>query len=318
MRRLLIWFAILLSVTVAHAQTPEPFPPPGALYTVNGQAMHLHCTGEGSPTVILEAGIGGTSLNWSVVQPAIAGFTRVCSYDRLGYGWSDPLAREFSVEDATANLNLLLLEADIEPPYVMVGHSFGGVLLRDYMRQYPDAVVGVVLVDAVHPQMPERIDFYPQALELQIAALRLASGAARFGYLQTGEASLPAPENVPTEVADAYAAKLLEEKFFETAATEALYMVEQMPALTLPATLGDMPLVVISHGISERNSFLGAPLNSELATEAEIIWQELQIDLASLSSQGRRVVATESAHNIQFEQPDLIIDAVGEIVAGER
>jgi pimeloyl-ACP methyl ester carboxylesterase len=316
MRYWLIVLAVSLALTDVLAQAD--FPPPGDIYTVNGREMHLNCTGEGSPTVILEAGIGGTSLNWSVVQPAVAEFTRVCSYDRPGYGWSAPLNRDFSVPAATDDLHRLLFAAGVAPPYVMVGHSFGGVLLRDYTRQYPDAVMGVVLVDAVHPQMPQRITFYPQALELQIAALRLASGAARLGYLQTGDSSLPAPENIPPDVADAYTAKLLEEKFFDTTATEALYMAEQMPALTLPDTLGDMPLFVISHGIPERNSFLGAPLNAELAAEAEATWQQLQIELATLAPQGERIVATESGHNIQFEQPDLVINAVREIVTAGR
>lgn len=308
----LLLLLILLMMGSASAQTE--IPAPGELYTVNGRQMHLNCTGDGDVTVVLEAGVGGFSLNWSQVQPELSNFARVCSYDRLGYGWSDPLPGDFNMSAAVDDLQALLEAADVEPPYVFVGHSFGGVIARSYTQAYPDTVQGMVFVDAVHPDLVDRIPFYAEALDIQLNGLALLSGVVRLRTVEQGNSAVAAPDTLPDDLSDAYTEKLLEEKFFETTTAEANYLMGDLTALTLPM-LGDMPLVVLAHGISERNSFLGAPLNPTLAAEAEATWQQLQRELAALSTVGVYRVAEESGHNIQFEQPTLVIEAVREVIA---
>ncbi|HPV82106.1 MAG TPA: alpha/beta hydrolase, partial [Nitrospira sp.] len=126
------------------------YPPPGQMVDIGGHRLHLYCLGTGTPTVILEAAAPGWSLSWSNVQPQLARTTRVCAYDRAGLGWSErgPLPR--SGQRMAQELHRLLERAGIRGPYVLVGHSLGGLLTRLYQHDYPQDVVGMVLVDAGH------------------------------------------------------------------------------------------------------------------------------------------------------------------------
>src|SRR5437660_9720969 len=154
----LVRAALLLLVSLhaatAWAQsesTPPPFPPPGRLVDVGGWRLHLHCTGEArgsQPTVILEAGSGDFSVEWSLVQPGVAKFARVCSYDRAGDGWSDLGPHPRTFQQIVYELHTLLDKAGVRPPLVLVGHSYGGWLVRLYASIYPNDVAGMVLVEA--------------------------------------------------------------------------------------------------------------------------------------------------------------------------
>ena len=128
----------------------ERYPPAGRLVDVGGFRLHLHCIGEGSPTVIMEAGGGGNVLHWMLVQPAIAQSTRVCAYDRAGMGWSEPGPLPRTPQRIVAELHTLLGTAGIPGPYILMGHSIGGKYMRLYASQYPQDVAGMVLVDARH------------------------------------------------------------------------------------------------------------------------------------------------------------------------
>ncbi len=137
--------------TSASAQDRETYTAHGSLIQVNGREMHLYCIGEGSPTVILETGVGGNTLLWAYIQPAVAETTRVCAYDRAGYGWSEASSNVRTTPQMAEELHTLLTQAGIEPPYLLAGHSFGGLIVRTFASIYPDAVAGLVLIDAVHP-----------------------------------------------------------------------------------------------------------------------------------------------------------------------
>ncbi|TMD96717.1 MAG: alpha/beta hydrolase, partial [Chloroflexi bacterium] len=143
----------VLYQTIASAVDASSYPAPGRLIDVGGYRLHLYCTGTGrpgSPTVILDEGQARTSLGWSKVQPGVASFTRVCSYDRAGYGWSDtgPLPR--TAGRMVTELHTLLARAGVAGPYVLVGHSYGGLIMQLYTYTYPQQVAGLVLVDSVH------------------------------------------------------------------------------------------------------------------------------------------------------------------------
>ena len=154
----LIRAALLLSASLmapaAWAQnevTPPPFPPPGKLVDVGGWRLHLNCTGEArasQPTVILEAGAGDFSVEWALVQPGVASFARVCSYDRAGDGWSELGPHPRTKRQMVFELRALLEKAGAPPPYVLVGQSFGGPLMILYAATYPTDVAGMVLVDS--------------------------------------------------------------------------------------------------------------------------------------------------------------------------
>jgi len=132
---------------ISEAKDAERFPALGLLYDVNGRNMHLWCAGSGSPTVILEAGGGSSSIQWWALQEQLAEFSRVCSYNRAGFGWSDTGPGDLPFEDAAHALNALLSAADVQGPFILVGHSKGGLHVRTYARLYPDDIAGMLLLD---------------------------------------------------------------------------------------------------------------------------------------------------------------------------
>lgn len=125
--------------------------PPGALYPIGGHKMRIDCTGTGSPTIVLEAGSGGDGLVWGGVQPALSKTTRVCSYDRAGLGWSEPRPGPRDADRIATELHELLLSAQVSGPIVLMGHSRGGIYIRDYASQFPADVAGFVFVDSATP-----------------------------------------------------------------------------------------------------------------------------------------------------------------------
>jgi pimeloyl-ACP methyl ester carboxylesterase len=135
----------------ASARDLETYPYIGTLIQVDGHEMHLYCMGAGSPTVILEAGVGGNTLLWGYIQPAIAEATRVCAYDRAGYGWSDVRSEARTTPQLAAELHALLMLADIPSPFILVGHSYGGMIVSTFAAHYPSEVAGLVLLDTTHP-----------------------------------------------------------------------------------------------------------------------------------------------------------------------
>src|SRR6266581_4367311 len=141
---------------ITSAVDASMYPPPGRLVDVSGYRLHIHCTGSGGPgpAIILDAGNGGSSLDWSLVQPGVATFTRVCSYDRAGYGWSESGPTPRSSGRIVRELHTLLVNTGVPGPYVLVGHSFGGLNMRLYAYTYPQEVAGLVLVDSSHENNP--------------------------------------------------------------------------------------------------------------------------------------------------------------------
>jgi pimeloyl-ACP methyl ester carboxylesterase len=145
--------AAIIGLVVAaqlHAQTQlsQGYPPSGRLVDIGGRKLHLHCTGKGNPTVILMAGGGAFSIDWTLVQPRVAEKTRACSYDRAGLGWSDPGPADETVEQTIVDLHALLRAAREEGPYLLVGASIGGIFIEAYQRAYPEEVAGLVFTNS--------------------------------------------------------------------------------------------------------------------------------------------------------------------------
>src|SRR5262245_3211505 len=153
-RRALLWLLVAVVAlagtgaiyqAAATARDARRYPPPGQLVNVGGYRLHLYCAGEGSPTVVLEAVSGGLAIDWAWVQPEGARTTRVCTYDRAGRGWSEPGPAPRDARQLARELHTLLRNAAVPGPYVLAGHSAGGLFAREYAAQYPDEVVGLVL-----------------------------------------------------------------------------------------------------------------------------------------------------------------------------
>jgi pimeloyl-ACP methyl ester carboxylesterase len=278
----------------------------GKLVDLGGRKMHINCSGESSPTVILNSGLGDSSLSWHKVQPEIAKFTRVCSYDRAGLGYSDPSSRPRTSRAIAEELHDLLQAAGVAPPYVIVGHSMGGFDVRLYTSMYPQEVVGMILVDASHPDQENR---FPAELknmegswqrEAQFIAHTMPFGVPRvLGLCDEGAIDRAADCNGHTA-----RERLAEIRAFAESATQA--------AATGP--FGDLPLAVLSHDPDKPSN----DLPPELSKSVNKLWETMQEDLARLSTRSKQTVAKNSGHYIQMDRPDVVIDAVRNVVDQSR
>jgi pimeloyl-ACP methyl ester carboxylesterase len=299
---------------------PAASPPIGQLIDIGGYRLHIACQGEGSPTVVMEAAIGETGLLWSLVQPAVAKRTCACVYDRAGYGWSDPSLRPRTAQVMVEELHTLLGTAQVPGPYVLVGHSLGGLVVRLYAARHPQQVAGMVLVDSAHEEQYQRApkeirELLPQFEEQARQQLEGLKALIVSGSLDP--AMLPIPPQLPADAAETFRALVAASpKHIETFSAEqqAVHAIHAELAAAGITSLGDLPLVVLSHG----QPMLMPGLTAEGNQVNEQLWQQLQADLAALSSQGRLVVATDSGHYIQLERPELMIDAIQVVAAGRN
>ena len=149
---LLLVSLLMLGPAPASAEVDKPF---GRLFPVGGHWLHLHCTGGGAPTVVLEAGIGGNHPDWIRVQPLVAKATTMCSYDRAGYGWSERGPKPRTAGRIADELHALLSAGKVAPPYLLVSHSFGGLIARLFAARWPAQTAGPILVDAMTPEQYE-------------------------------------------------------------------------------------------------------------------------------------------------------------------
>ena len=301
--------------------SPALPPPPGRLIDAGGHRLHLLAAGDGSPTVVFEAGGASWSLDWHIVQTEVAKFTGTCSYDRAGFGWSDPGPRPRTSEQITTELHTALAAAGIKKPYVLVGASFGGHTVRLYARHYPDEVVGAILLDARHEALNARMPPAWRQAELAGARMyRFMYAAARIGLLNllgklAGEqVAPPVVRKLPPEIQPVYLAVGFQPKYFESNLDELDAVAESDRQLSAAGGLGSLPLTVIRHGIPD----LFARMPAEQAQQAEQVWRELQAELVRLSSNGRLLVAEHSGHAIQVDQPDLVVEAIRQMVAAAR
>jgi len=274
---------------------------PGRLIDVDTRTMHIDCTGEGSPAVILESGLGDSYTSWRKVQPKIAAFTRVCSYDKAGLGYSSPSPDSRTSDVIAKELHILLQAAGVPPPYILVGHSMGGYDVRLYANLFHNEVVGMVLVDSSHPEQDHRFPGEVQDLqgswqrEAEFLEYTMPFGLPRLLGL--------CDENVMERAADCnfHTARetLAEMRAFSTSAS-----------LTAAAgKLGDMPLVVLSH---DPDKLMG-DLSPEAARSTNEAWEKMQEELASLSTRGTQKIVKGSGHYVQLDHPEAVVDSIHDV-----
>jgi pimeloyl-ACP methyl ester carboxylesterase len=281
------------------------YPPPGQMVDVGGYRLHIRCVGAGSPTVVLDAGLGGTSLDWSLVQNEIGQTTRVCAYDRAGLGWSDSSPQPRTPGEIARELHTLLTNAGIEGPYVLVGHSLAGKNVRMFALYYPDEVAGLVMVDARSEYVdartsPAEAQAFQEAFAAQNNQYRMARG---LGLVRLIGASLFGAPAMSTETRAAIALVTTGQSALAASAAEAFERATDDAQLQAAPSLGDRPLIVLA-------------ADQNMATTPN--WAEAQQLTAGLSTQGRLIVAEGSGHNIHMEQPALVIDVVRDVVGQVR
>ena len=270
-------------------------PPPGRLVELNGRNVHLLCAGEGSPTVILEAGLPASSLTWMSVFSEIAELTRVCTYDRPGYGWSQPTDSSRTVETIAQELRMVLRRADIRPPYILAGHSFGGLVMQLYAMQFPNDFMGMVLVDSSHPDQAHRTLGLREIDTISLAMKTLGPiGIVRLLI------PVPAgnPESRDISVREQERELLMTNRTLRTATREMSGLRESLRQVAESTVdLGSKPLVVLSEGQRRAET-----------------WQAMQEDLSRLSTNSEWQVVGGAGHFIQHDQPDVIVEAVRRVL----
>jgi len=315
-RPLLGLVIVLLALAVAGAiyqaiateRAERAYPPPGEVVDVGGYSLHINCIGQGSPTVVLDGGSGEFSADWVRVQREVSHTTRVCAYDRAGMGWSEMGPDPRDARQITSELHTLLGKAGIDGPYVLVGHSLGGLSMLTYANRYPDEVAGVVLVDSSteldqFSQRPETRDSHePQKQRSTVGSQLVRLGVslpARLGIVRLLSKLDPASPELPPQ---------------QRAQTDAL----------TPSTRQWSPSVLefLAPTQTRRLGSIGnKPLAVVTAGESEPSWLKRQDDLATLSSNStHRVVKGASHASLLYERSDsqATSAAIDEVVAAVR
>lgn len=283
-----------------------------------GVSLNIDCSGQGSPTVVLDSGLGVPAVGWNFVQPQIAKFTRVCSYDRAGYGWSTPGPMPRTSGEIVKELHALLAAAGEKPPYILVGHSFGGFNIRVFNSAYPGEVAGMVLVDASHEdqnsRMPAALMAYSKKEEAAskwqafIAPALIDLGIARLTTNVSG------PSYLPRNFLEELRYLQLQTKFLGATNSELASFDISAGEVRASGNLGDKPLIVLTAGRSPDASSLPADFPKKAFDDFETTWRnDLQVREAHLSTRGRQVIVPDSDHMIPFERPDMVASAIHDV-----
>ncbi len=310
--------SIIAFITPASAEQTYTYPPPGKLIDVEGHLMHIYCTGKGSPVVILEAGLSSYSLDWSLIQPEVSKTTMVCSYDRSGYGWSEPGKEPRTAQQVVKELHELLTQDGIKGPYILVGQSLGGIFVQLFTLTYPSDAAGMILVDSVNRDMDKKI---PKN------KLDKFEGNLKF-YAYMGKAGapfgIPRLFHMPSSIIIyKLPAALQPEAYWLTYRTKtyaAIY--DELDALHESEAefdkfgtidkFPDIPVVVLSGAVpKDYPPFL-------VSGGLFGYWKELQTDLAKTFPHGKQIIAEKSGHFIQIDQPDLVINTIDQMVESVR
>ena len=337
-RYLLVGLVLLVFPATSMAgqsANPQSYPAPGKLVDVGGWRIHVNCTGKPSrnrPTVVLESGSGDFSFDWSLVQPGVSRFTRVCSYDRAGHAWSDLGPRPRTMKQIASELHTALATLHIKPPYVLAGQSFGGLLIRTFANQYPKDVAGMVLVDSTHEDTK-------LSLNGKIQRMRELSQGRVIPSIQTaisGEDKALSPEErqqiegmikqndqrriqapydrLPAAIQNVRLWALAQPQHY--AADNDPYWGEEFAEIYAARKareypLEDIPLIVLTRGkAGYPDTEVGRQLNEER--------KSMQLDLLRLSRNSKQLVSQTSGHHIQLDDPNLVIDAIREVIDSGR
>jgi pimeloyl-ACP methyl ester carboxylesterase len=292
-----------------------------------GRRLNLYCLGSGSPTVVFDSGLGGGTTAWSPVQKQIAEKTRACSYDRAGRNFSDPGTRASTSANIVDDLHKLLVAAGEKPPFVLVGHSLGGLNMRLFADTYRDEVVGMVLVDPMHEDQSEKYraldpakatrEEWDKQREAQYARQRACRDAAAGAGFPEGSEIRKQCHIGETdglygpEINAAYARLELKPAYWQgfLSENENAFTTSSDQVRASRRSYGDMPLIVLTRAPASKKKD-----ETQQARDVRTqLWGQMHDDIASTSPRGENRVIPDSTHAIQFDQPAAVIDAVLEV-----
>jgi pimeloyl-ACP methyl ester carboxylesterase len=289
----------------------------------HGRRMNIYCRGKGSPTVIFDAGLGDSTSSWGLVQPAVAARTKACSYDRAGLGFSDAATRASTASNIAEDLHALLAAAHVKPPYILVGHSSSGMSVRVYSDRYLDEVVGMILVDPSHEDQwvrgwaigvgrKEQLDasLAEQAQCVEEAKKGFTKGTPAYeqclGYVDPHVSQAINEAQRPIWATPGWQAAFLSER-------QSVSYASAEQARATRKNFGDMPIIVLTHAPAK------APNETqEQGDKRTSLWEELHSQLAAMSTRGINVIVPNTGHFIQFDRPQVVIDAVNQAIAISR
>lgn len=301
--------------STSEAKDQQQYLPAGQLVDIGGYRLHLHCTGHGSPTVILESGLAGPSLMWTMVQREVEKVTQVCSYDRAGLGWSEagPLPR--TSQQMVKELHSLLHNAGIEGPYVLVGHSLGGLNVRVFAHEYPNETAGIVLVASGSEYDDSRMPSeYKKVEESNLQSFRSKTILSRLGIVRlAGKMGMLSPFTVflakyPPDLQKEFTTMTFyHSQYWETAFAELSAINVSRAQVAATGSLGDLPLIVLS----------GSPDVSRLPPSFPVqqikqAFKDLQMEMAGLSTQSTHVICDTCDHYIPMTNPVIVVDVIKE------
>ncbi|HET9587412.1 MAG TPA: alpha/beta hydrolase [Anaerolineales bacterium] len=314
LKRALIRLSILLVVltltgmiyqTAATEADQRDYPPPGVLVNVEGHKMHIHCMGAGSPTIVLDHAGGGSSVDWSLIQPRLAAHTRVCAYDRAGYGWSDYNPAPRTLEQQVRELHALLRGVNELGPYILVGHSYGARVDRVFAAKYPHEVAGLVLIDPGvlydDPRYPAeaRAEF-----ESENGMIRAAGWLAPFGLVRVLQPMLENPTfDLPEEARLASASFPATTRYWQSLNDQIDVLSTVFEEERQVVTLGEIPLLILS--------------STEPDNATHRVWRQANSEMAALSSNGsHREVEGATHFSLVYRQnhAQVCIDGILEVL----
>lgn len=277
-------------------------PVPGNFYVVEGIPMHIHCVGSGSPPVILESGLGDDWMVWQKVQPDLSKVTRVCSYDRSGLGWSGARGGSRNALKIAEQLRDLLRTASIFGPFVVAGHSAGGLYARAFATRYPSDVAALVLVDASNP------DAFRDSLKIERSRVRSARHdqapwlwfRTAFGFRRLANDCAGKRYRGLDALADQAKAAACRPEFVNSWLGEWDEFESSAEELDALKCCGSVPLLILSQD----------PRKGDF----DPLWHAAQERLEQLSSRSRRIVAQDSGHYVMIDRPDLVIEQISKLL----
>ena len=298
--RLFLLLIIITILTLSTSAQAKGRYYPGKLVDVGTHHLHINCIGEGSPSVIIDSGIGGFSLEWINIQNSLADNVRICSYDRAGYGWSEPGPTPRTTARIANELRTLLIEANIPEPYILVGHSFGGYNIRYFASQHPELVTGMVFIDSSHPEQFNTEEFKRIAPKPQAENAIKRKNSIRVRMLRPIIA-----HNFPQENKRAASRLMMSLKSKNTLINELDFMevsAKQVASRT-KNQVHKFPVTIVTRGKRVW------PENN-MGNRREQQWARLQNDLQNISFQSEHFMAYESGHIIHLDQPELVSESI--------
>lgn len=287
--------------SVSEAADIRAYPPSGQMVDVGGYRLHINCTGTGSPTVVIDAGLGGWSLPWNSIQEGVAKTTRVCTYDRAGMGYSEASPLPRTAKYFAHELHTLLERANVEGPYVLVGHSLGGLTVRIFAHAYPTEVAGLVLIDSMSPRQMTQpsAEIAPQT-SYQPSAFSLPSFLGRIGLVRLLAEPLGLIQHLPVETQPAYAAFAVTPRTVQTFVDELTSIQVSLAQADAVSSFGDLPLIVLTAALNQQAN-----------------WQTMQSELLLLSSDSQQMMV-DSGHEIETDRPEAAVAAIATMVSQLR